>query len=61
VHLVTTNDNLPALRLYQRHGFVLAELRAGEIEVTRRSKPSIPPTGHAGIPIRDELVLQRVL
>jgi ribosomal protein S18 acetylase RimI-like enzyme len=61
VHLVTTNDNLPALRLYQRHGFVLAELRAGEIEATRRSKPSIPPTGHAGIPIRDELVLQRVL
>jgi ribosomal protein S18 acetylase RimI-like enzyme/catechol 2,3-dioxygenase-like lactoylglutathione lyase family enzyme len=61
VHLVTTNDNLPALRLYQRHGFVLAELRAGEIEVTRRSKPSIPAIGHAGIPIRDELVLHRVL
>jgi len=61
VHLVTTNDNLPALRLYQRHGFVLAELRAGEIEVTRRSKPSIPATGHAGIPIRDELVLERAL
>jgi ribosomal protein S18 acetylase RimI-like enzyme len=61
LHLVTTNDNLPALRLYQRHGFVLAELRAGQIEESRRLKPQISATGHAGIPIRDELVLERAL
>ena len=61
VHLITTNDNLPALRLYQRHGFVLAAVRPDEIAVTRRRKPQIPATGHAGIPIRDELVLERVL
>jgi GNAT superfamily N-acetyltransferase len=59
VHLVTTNDNLPALRLYQRHGFALAELRPGEIDESRKRKPQIAATGHAGIPIRDELVLVR--
>jgi len=61
LHLVTTNDNLPALRLYQRHGFVLAGVRLDEIDVTRQSKPQIPATGHAGIPIRDELELERPL
>jgi GNAT superfamily N-acetyltransferase len=61
LHLTTTNDNLPALRLYQRHGFVLAGVHLDEIEVTRRRKPEIPATGHAGIPIRDELELERPL
>jgi GNAT superfamily N-acetyltransferase len=61
LHLTTTNDNLPALRLYQRHGFVIAGVHLDEIEVTRRSKPEIPATGHAGIPIRDELELERLL
>ena len=61
LHLITTNDNLPALRLYQRHGFVLAAVRLDGVEVSRRRKPQIPATGHAGIPIRDELVLERAL
>jgi uncharacterized protein (TIGR00725 family) len=57
--LVTTNDNLDALRLYQRHGFRLAELHAGAVEQARRRKPAIPPIGDHGIPLRDELVLVR--
>jgi GNAT superfamily N-acetyltransferase len=61
LHVITTNDNLPALRLYQRHGFVLVAARLDEIEVTRRRKPQIPATGHAGIPIRDELDLELAL
>jgi ribosomal protein S18 acetylase RimI-like enzyme len=61
LHLVTTNDNLPALRLYQRHGFAIAAVRTDEIATTRKRKPQIPATGHAGIPIRDELELERVL
>ena len=59
VHLITTNDNLRALRFYQRRGFVLAELRPRAVEQSRRIKPEIPPTGLHGIPIRDELVLVR--
>jgi GNAT superfamily N-acetyltransferase len=61
VHLCTTNDNLPALRLYQRHGFVLAALNRGAIAAMRERKPQIPLTGHGGIPINDELELERVL
>jgi catechol 2,3-dioxygenase-like lactoylglutathione lyase family enzyme/L-amino acid N-acyltransferase YncA len=61
VWLITTNDNLPALRVYQRHGFTLAALRPGAVDAARARKPQIPLTGHAGIPIRDELELERVL
>jgi hypothetical protein len=54
---MTTNENLPALRLYQRTGFRLVELRPGAVDQARSRKPSIPKTGHEGIPIRDELDL----
>ena len=59
--LVTTNDNLDALRLYQRHAFRLTELRAGAVDLVRQEKPAIPRTGAYGIPLRDELVLERRL
>ena len=59
--LVTTNDNLDALRVYQRRGFRLAELRAGAVDAARALKPSIPVTGRYGIPLRDELILVRPL
>jgi GNAT superfamily N-acetyltransferase len=61
VRVVTTNDNFPALRLYQRHGFVLAALRPGAADAARERKPEISATGHAGIPIRDEIELERPL
>jgi ribosomal protein S18 acetylase RimI-like enzyme len=61
VRLITTNDNLDALRFYQRRGFALTELRPGAVEESRRMKPQIPPVGAYGIPIRDELVLVREL
>jgi GNAT superfamily N-acetyltransferase len=58
--LVTTNDNVDALRFYQRRGFRLAELHVGAVDDSRaRLKPSIPEIGDHGIPIRDELVLER--
>ena len=57
--LVTTNDNLEALRFYQRRGFVLSALRAGAIEHARRElKPTISRVGNFGIPIRDEIELE---
>jgi ribosomal protein S18 acetylase RimI-like enzyme len=61
VWLITTNDNLPALRVYQRHGFTLAALRPGAVDAARARKPQIPVTGYAGIPIRDELELERAI
>ena len=59
--LVTTNDNLPALRFYQRRGLRLVELRPGAVAEARRLKPSIPEVGYLGIEVRDELVLERRL
>lgn len=55
--LVTTNDNTPALRFYQRRGWKLAALYRGAVADARRLKPEIPETGLDGIPIRDEILL----
>jgi len=59
VRLTTTNDNLDALRFYQRRGFHLVELRPGAVDRARRTKPQIPELGAYGIPLRDELALER--
>ena len=59
--LVTTNANLDALRLYQRHDFRLAALHAGSVDAARDRGAPVPPTGAYGIPLRDELVLERTL
>jgi GNAT superfamily N-acetyltransferase len=60
--LITTNDNLDALRFYQRRGFRLAALHAGAVDDARaRLKPELPRVGEHGIHLRDELELERVL
>lgn len=57
--LVTTNDNLAALALYQKAGWRLAALRPGAVADSRRTlKPTIPDLGEHGIPLRDELELE---
>jgi GNAT superfamily N-acetyltransferase len=57
--LVTTNDNVDALRFYQRRGFRLAELRPEAVNRSRRAlKPEIPLIGSHGIALRDELELE---
>jgi ribosomal protein S18 acetylase RimI-like enzyme len=58
--LITTNDNVDALRFYQRRGFRLRALRPGAVDDSRaRLKPEIPAVGEHGIPIRDEIELER--
>jgi GNAT superfamily N-acetyltransferase len=57
ITLTTTNDNIGALRFYQRRGFRLAALRPGAVDRSRRRKPEIPRTGDFGIPLRDEIDL----
>jgi GNAT superfamily N-acetyltransferase len=60
--VVTTNDNVDALRFYQRRGFRLAHLRTGAVDESRETlKPEIPRTGAHGIPLRDELELEMEL
>ena len=61
VWLVTTNDNLDALRFYQRRGLRLCAIHRNAIEKSRELKPQIPEIGNFGIPIWDEVELERVL
>ncbi len=61
LYLTTTNDNMYALRFYQKRGFRLINLRPGALDESRRIKPSIPLIGNHGIPLRDELELEKTL
>jgi ribosomal protein S18 acetylase RimI-like enzyme len=59
IWLVTTNDNLEALRFYQRRGFVLSALRVGAVDKAREQlKPQIATVGDFGIRPRDEFELE---
>jgi ribosomal protein S18 acetylase RimI-like enzyme len=58
VHLVTTNDNLTALKFYQKLGFALAVIHRNAMDAVRRLKPEVPMIGEHGIPLRDEIELE---
>ncbi len=53
--LVTTNDNLRAIRFYRKRGFVLRAVRPFALERSRRLKPSISLVGLHGIPLLHEV------
>lgn len=55
--LITTNENLAALRFYQRRGFDLVRLDRDAVVRARKLKPGIPAMDD-GIPIRHELELE---
>lgn len=59
--LITTNDNLHALRFYQKRGYHLVEIIQNAVELARAYKPEIPVVGEHGIPIRDEILLKKIL
>ncbi len=61
VWLVTTNDNLDALRFYQKRDFRLVAVHRDALDMSRRLKPEIPLIGKDGIPIHDEIELEYVL
>ncbi|MCY4021079.1 MAG: GNAT family N-acetyltransferase [Chloroflexi bacterium] len=57
--LVTTNDNLAALKFWQKRGYELVTVHRNAIADARRIKPQIPITGLDGITIRDEIELEK--
>lgn len=59
IRLTTTNDNLDAIRFYQRRGLRLVALRPSAVDRARLEKPEIPRVGAYGIPLRDEIDLVR--
>jgi ribosomal protein S18 acetylase RimI-like enzyme len=59
--LITTNDNLEAIRFYQRRGLTLAAVHVNALAQSRKLKPQIPTVGCFGIPMRDEVELEMPL
>jgi len=59
--LITTNDNLSALRFYQKWGLKITAVYPNALERSRRLKPEIPLLGKEGIPLRDEIELEMFL
>ena len=59
--VITTNDNVHALRWYERRGFRVVAVHEGAVDQSRATlKPEIPPAAPDGIPIRDEIELELV-
>jgi ribosomal protein S18 acetylase RimI-like enzyme len=57
--LITTNDNVDALRFYQRRGFVLVAVHRDAVTRARETiKPELPLVGFHDIPLRDEIELE---
>jgi len=59
--LITTNDNMNALRFYQKRGFELVAIHRNALDISRRLKPEISLIGNDGIPLRDEIELEMML
>ncbi len=59
--LITTNDNMNALRFYQKRGFELVAIHRNALDISRKLKPEISLIGNDGIPLRDEIELEMVL
>jgi len=59
ITLITTNDNLHAIKFYQKRGYHLVEIIQNAVEQARAYKPEIPLIGYDGIPIRDEIRLAK--
>lgn len=55
VILITTNDNIRAIRFYQKRGFDMAKLYHNALDISRRLKPEIPLIGDNDIPLRHEI------
>ncbi len=58
VWLVTTNDNLNALKFYQKRGFELVAIHRYAVNEARKIKPEIPTVGMHDIPLRDEIEME---
>ncbi len=55
---ITTNDNMPALRFYQRRDFEIVALHLNGVAEARKLKPEMPEVGMDGIRIRHEIELE---
>ena len=59
--LITTNDNINAMRFYQKRGFDMACLYRNALDSSRKLKPEIPLIGENGIPLKHEIEFEMLL
>ena len=59
--LITTNDDIDAIRFYQIKGFEWAATHINAMDLSRKIKPSIPLIGMYHIPIKHELEFEMKL
>ena len=59
IWLITTNDNLDAIKYYQKRGFIKKAVYS--IDESRKLKPEIPLTGFYNIEIKNELEFEYLL
>ena len=53
--LITTNDNINAIKFYQKRGFDMVHLFHNALDISRKLKPEIPLIGENSIPLRHEI------
>ena len=61
IKLITTNDNLNALKFYQKRGYHITKIYPNSMEMVRKIKPNVPLIGENGIPLRDEIELEKII
>lgn len=61
VKLISTNDNINAIRFYQKRGFDMVRIYYNSLEIARKIKPSIPMIGEYNIPLKHEIEFEMFL
>ncbi|NWK68242.1 GNAT family N-acetyltransferase [Bacillus paramycoides] len=61
VWLITTNDNMNALRFYQKRNFMMTNLYINAVKEARKIKKEIPFIGYDNIAISHEIQLEYIL
>lgn len=59
--LITTNDNIDAIKFYQRRDMTIAAVHVNAMKHSRLLKPTIPLIGMNRIPLRDEIEFEMTL
>ena len=55
IWLITTNDNINAIKFYQKRGFYIVNIHINAVMESRKIIPQIPLIGDHDIPVRDEI------
>ena len=61
VWLITSNDNIDAIKFYQKRSFDMVCIHKNAILESRKIKPQIPLYGYYGIPIIHEIEFEKLL